>query len=171
MYINTKTNQYPYTLEQLIQDNPNTSFPDVISVAALSGYSLQQVSTCDKPPHDAVTHTVIESAPVNIAGEWHQQWQIVELDAKTQEDNLALLVKNIGKQVQKRLDAFAQERGYDNIMSACSYATSTDPVFAREGTYCIQLRDTTWRAFYNNFTQDIREYNEIEPLLPLAEWP
>ena len=50
--------------------------------------------------------------------------------------------------IQKALDAFAKTRGYDGIMSACSYANSTDSVFAGEAACCISLRDETWRQAY-----------------------
>ena len=36
------------------------------------------------------------------------------------------------KAVQEYMDATVQTRGYDNINSACSYATSTDAVFLAE---------------------------------------
>ena len=49
---------------------------------------------------------------------------------------------------QAALDAFAKTRGYDGIMSACSYYGSTDEQFAKEAEYCLDLRDRTWRKGY-----------------------
>ena len=46
--------------------------------------------------------------------------------------------------VQKALNSFAQQKGYDNIVSACSYVTSTNPQFAAEAAHCVKLRDETW---------------------------
>ncbi len=51
--------------------------------------------------------------------------------------------------IQTALDTFARTRGYDGILSACSYAASTDPSFAAEAAYCVSLRDATWRAAYD----------------------
>ena len=56
--------------------------------------------------------------------------------------------KQMTDAVQVALDNFAKTRGYDGIMSACSYGNSTDAQFKLEADYCIQLRDTTWRMGY-----------------------
>lgn len=50
--------------------------------------------------------------------------------------------------IQRRLDAFAQTRGYDGILSACTYAASAVAKFAAEGQTCVNLRDATWQAAY-----------------------
>lgn len=50
--------------------------------------------------------------------------------------------------IQQRLDAFAQERGYDNIISACSYFGSNNARFKAEADRAIQLRDDTWAICY-----------------------
>lgn len=79
---------------------------------------------------------------------------------------------------QSRLDQFAQHRGYDGILSLCSYATSSDPQFAAEGALGVQVRDETWRALYQ-ILADIKngqrpvpnDFSEIESELPTMEWP
>ena len=50
--------------------------------------------------------------------------------------------------VQKHLDDFARTRGYDGILSAATYATSTNPKFAVEGQYAMEARDATWVKCY-----------------------
>lgn len=79
---------------------------------------------------------------------------------------------------QKRLDDFARTRNYDNILSACTYATSTVPKFAAEGQYCVNARDSTWATLYQVLaevqagTRPMPSgFADIEPLLPVLEWP
>ena len=80
--------------------------------------------------------------------------------------------------VQRRLDRFAQERGYDNILSACTYAASSVPQFAQDGKTCVDARDHTWAALYELLAQVKlglvaipHSYEDVEPLLPLLVWP
>jgi len=54
---------------------------------------------------------------------------------------------------QGYLDNFAKSAGYDSILSACTYATSAVPKFAKEGQYCVTARDTTWSKAYEVLTQ------------------
>ena len=80
---------------------------------------------------------------------------------------------------QDALDAFARTRGYDGIMSACSYAGSTDAQFAAEAAYCMALRDRTWRAGYGILDavkageMPLPSEAEFLAMLPVADaaWP
>lgn len=67
---------------------------------------------------------------------------------------------------QKRLDKFAQERGYDSILSACSYSLSSIPRFALDAAHCVELRDKTW-AKVHSILKDLKE--EKRPMLPAAK--
>ena len=79
--------------------------------------------------------------------------------------------------IQKRLDDFAKTRGYDGIMSAATYATSTNPKFAMEGQYAVESRDDTWAEAYmilGHVLGGIRPMPSIEEVfqeLPELIWP
>lgn len=80
--------------------------------------------------------------------------------------------------VQNRLDTFAKTRNYDNILSACTYATDIDATFSAEGQYCVAGRGATWRKLYeilDEVNTGIRPeptcYADIEPELPALNWP
>ena len=79
--------------------------------------------------------------------------------------------------IQARLDRFAGTRGYDGILSACSYASSTNAKFQAEGQYCVSARDETWAACYAIMAEieaGVRAIPSLEELLaelPVLEWP
>lgn len=76
--------------------------------------------------------------------------------------------------VQNKLDSLAQAKGYDNIISACTYVNSTIPKFAQEANEFLILRDTAWDICYSILTEvesgsrAIPILNEIIAELPLA---
>lgn len=86
-------------------------------------------------------------------------------------------IKNqVVTRVQNNLDSFARTRGYDNIISACTYITSLVPQFAAEAQRCVQLRDSTWSACYSILeavqagTRTLPTVNEILAELPALTW-
>jgi hypothetical protein len=78
--------------------------------------------------------------------------------------------------VQARLDAFAQERGYDGILAACSYATSTNETYRADAETCTALRDATWTDFYavmaavQGGAAEMPTPEALEALLPTPKW-
>ena len=98
------------------------------------------------------------------------------------EDGVAVLpVPDVQAEIvlatQARLDDFAKTRGYDGILSACTYATSSVPKFMREGQDAVNARDATWAALYTIMGQvqagDLpmpSGFADVEPLLPVLEW-
>jgi hypothetical protein len=79
--------------------------------------------------------------------------------------------------VQGLLDDKARERMYDNILSACTYATSTNPKFQAEGQACVEWRDLVWAKCYELMGQveggtlPQPTVNELLDMLPTMEWP
>lgn len=79
--------------------------------------------------------------------------------------------------VQAFLDNKAKERNYDNILTACSYANSIDPIFQSEALACVAWRDNVWRTCYNilyEVTAGQRKIPTDEELLaelPELVWP
>ena len=87
------------------------------------------------------------------------------------------LIRRYTARVQRRLDDFARTKTYDSMLSACTYATSTDSVFAAEGQYCVSARDATWKAanvILNAVLtgeRPVPAWEEIEAELPELAWP
>ena len=98
--------------------------------------------------------------------------------AEYQAQEVARISANIVADTQARLDAFAKTRNYDGILSAASYAVSSNVQFAAEGRYCADARDATWAALYTIMAEvqgGTRPmptgYADIEADLPALGWP
>ena len=90
---------------------------------------------------------------------------------------LDILMAEYKAAVQKRLDDFARTRDYDSILSAASYATSTNPKYAVEGQYAVAARDATWGKYYEVLAADkagsrpMPTLDELLAELPVLAWP
>ena len=102
---------------------------------------------------DRVEEVLVDSLPPGFRnGEWlhdGENWSLDPLAAdEVQAREAQALQQMIVGATQVRLDGFAQTRGYDGILAACTYATSVIPQFQKEGQYAVSLRDATWAKLY-----------------------
>lgn len=178
LYINTKTLEYPLTERQIKERFSNVSFNQVFVPPA----DYAPVGRTDKPTFDAITHECKETTPAFSDGKWAQAWIVEALPSDVVEENKKAHLSRLRAQIiaaaQVRLDSFAQTRGYDGILSACSYATSTVPKFKAEGQYCVEARDVTWAKLSDMLaevevgTRPVPSgFADIEPELPALQWP
>ena len=78
--------------------------------------------------------------------------------------------------VQGHLDNVARTRNYENILSACTYATSLHAPFQAEGQACVEWRDNVWLHCYQvmyqaiNGTIPIPTEAELIAQLPTIAW-
>jgi len=157
---------------------PNISFPaggPTDEFLAEKGYAKVSVFK----DHDRATQKLVGAAPY-----YEAPWvYTVVVEAKTAEEMAAeaaakvkALQDSIVNAVQKRLDDFARAKNYDGILSAATYATSTNAVFQAEGQRAVQLRDDTWQALYNILGQVatqgrvVTSFEDIEGDLPVLSW-
>lgn len=86
-------------------------------------------------------------------------------------------VAGLNSAVRLHLDQVAKSRGYDNIVSLCSYATSTVAKYAAEGQAGVEWRDAVWVKCYEVLAEveaGLREQPTVEQLiaeLPAFVWP
>jgi hypothetical protein len=63
-------------------------------------------------------------------------------------------LKHLSSVVRMHMHTKVQEKDYDNIISACSYISSTNDQFREEAQKCIEWRDNVWEMFHA-ITQDV----------------
>ena len=105
-------------------------------------------------------------------------WDGEKFTTPTKPFEEAQFVEEVRVATQARLDAFAQTRNYDGVLSACTYATSAVLKFKTEGQYCVNARDTTWASVYQIMVE-VKEGTrpmpgsvaEVMDLLPGLSWP
>lgn len=109
MYVkisNGNVEKYPYSINELKQDNPQTSFPLEINETVLAEWNVIPVRSIPPPQVDAIYQTLIENPPKYINGEWVQDWFLTNatneeiLQRKTQYNEIA---------TQNRLEAYRNE--------------------------------------------------------------
>ena len=92
------------------------------------------------------------------------------------EEQQAAMQKTYTDAIQARLDSFAQTRGYDSIMSVCSYFGSANPRFKAEADRAIMLRDATWVKCYEILAEVLAGQRQVPTLeeivseLPVLTW-
>jgi len=174
---------FPYENEEYFLDFPQTS-SKYNSLEETPGYLLNevgifQVEETEKPTAEFDEEVEAGQPAYNENSlHWVETWVVRpstegELLAKQQG-----LKSKITAQVQKRLDDFAKTRDYDGILSATTYASSTNPKFAAEAAYCLSARDATWTKMYELLDEVLEgtrplplSIADIETELPTLEWP
>jgi len=157
---------------------PDTSFPAMLTDEHITPFGYA-VLNYDLPSPIPGRYQKTASAPVQLVeGKYHAQWTVVDMTSDEIIAFDARIQREIVNQTQSRLDDFAQTRGYDGIMSACTYSDSSIPAFSTEGKYAVIARDTTWAALYTLLAEVERGtkpkptgYADVEALLPSLIWP
>ena len=67
--------EYPYSIQQLKNDNPNTSFPDILDNESLSLWNVFPVIRTDKPIVN-YNQDIEEGIPKKVNNQWEQVWEV-----------------------------------------------------------------------------------------------
>ena len=118
---------------------------DVANPAGLLALGVKPF-TEDALPVDATGWPYLPGEPVDVetATKVRRTWpnSVPDVDGSAAHQ-LQIITQYIGG-VQAALDATAQSWGYDSLVSAASYATSTNAQFRMEATALISWRDAVW---------------------------
>lgn len=165
--------------------NPHTAFPAVLTDEVLASFGYANV-VYEAHPVAPYGQRVVEHPPIEIDGVWKVLCTLEPMNDKELDMHKACIKSDISNAVQQRLDTFAQTRGYDNINSAASYATSVLPAtpspaetrIHAEGVYASTIRIQTWAALETYFDEvdavvvpHPETYADVEPHLPVLAWP
>jgi len=101
---------------------------------------------------------VYEGVPDIVDGVAMQKWVIADKPLAQYQDEKKQAIEQA---VQTMLDTEAQTAGYDNIISACSYATSTGS-FGAEGQSFVDWRDSCWTMAFS-IQQEVLAGTRVEP--------
>lgn len=174
---NGAVSKYPYSVADLKRENPNTSFPQSLTNSDLEAFGVFVVYNTTMPQVTAL-QVAEEKTPVFNNNRWEQQWSVRNKTSEELDSYKQALIAEVTARTQQRLDSFAQTRGYDGILSACTYVSSTAQKFQVEGQYCVESRDATWAKLYEIMAEVEagtrpmpNSYADIEGDLPALVWP
>lgn len=105
--------EYPYSIGKLRKENPNISFPRVISVETLAAHGVYSVTNASRPSYDARTQTVaLSSAPTKVGSDWTIGWVVSDKSA----EEIQTYDDSAGKSVRQQRDKLLSECDWVVIM-------------------------------------------------------
>lgn len=79
---------YPFSMNSLASEYPDTSFPENITTIHLQDYEIYTVNDVVKPSHENYIKLITEGIPELILGEYHQTWNVEAAPAEYTETNI-----------------------------------------------------------------------------------
>jgi uncharacterized protein (UPF0297 family) len=146
---------YPQRIDvpeaEMIADFANRPLSD-LQLAELTGFYKSFPRESRIPEFDFETQRVSQEGTEVINGLTYKKWVVTQKSAEELEELRVRKEKEFQNSViskaSENLNSFARERGYDGILSVCSYVSSTNPRYVTDATVAIQLRDATWDKLY-----------------------
>lgn len=80
---------YPYTIQQMIDDNPTISFPVPTPDSLAAEYNVFPVEATPQPSYDPMTQNLNMVNPIKQGGVWTQQWTVTPATPAEQAERLA----------------------------------------------------------------------------------
>lgn len=177
MLINTKTQTQVWE-HDFRASHPDTSFPAILTDEVIRPFGYAVLHYDLPTPAVNCYQKLIDAVPIEVDGKWQAQYGVKDMSPEEISSVDASIQAEIVNNTQSRLDKFAATKGYDSILSACTYADSSNPSFASDGKYAVKARDTTWTILYTLLAEveagtkpKPNGFADIEALLPELKWP
>jgi len=95
--------EYPYSIEKLRSDNPETSFPVVMNDSELSEWGVYPVTEEAAPAFNEATEQLEQTQPKFINGVWVAGWMIATASTEEQAKRTAEKIEWAEKNIQSAL--------------------------------------------------------------------
>lgn len=176
-YINTQTNQYPISEQEIRNQYPNTSFANPF--VAPSEYAV--VFQAPAPAYDTLTQSVREIQPVLVNDKYQQAWEVYDLTPEQVASNQAAaqqaLINQYNAALDKHLDTTAQSKRYTDRFT-CAIRAGFQGPYQAEGLAFGQWMDTCNQLAYQMLAEIeagtrpmFASTDEFIAALPLMIWP
>jgi hypothetical protein len=167
---------YPYSIQRLKLDNPNTSFPETITEDVFNGLNVYIVTESPKPIYNILTHRAVENNPVLVDNIWTQVWEVVSLPPEDIEIQKQVLRIEYDGYLMSHLNLTAQSKGYDNRITCALRAGFLGPYHAEGLAFATWMDTCNYQAFQMLQRIELGEIaiptrEEFINSLPLMVWP
>lgn len=143
-YIKKSDRTYPITESEIRASFPEISFG--FPFVPPSDYA--EVQPTEIPSYDLNSQIVVGKQPKLYRGVFKENWEVQDLDPATAQANAQRRIEELKtlfiSEIQIHMDQTAREKGYDSILSACSYSNSLIPTFKEESDAASVWRDQVW---------------------------
>lgn len=98
MYVKIKNGvveKYPYSTDNFRRDNPNISFPQVLSKELLESYGVYSVIEADRPETDSSSYAVKRHLPELVDGQYTILWDVIQKTSAQLADELELKKEHV----------------------------------------------------------------------------
>lgn len=95
--------EYPYSIEKLRSDNPETSFPVVMNEEELKTWSVYPVTEEAAPAFNEATEQLEQTQPKFLNGVWVAGWMIATASTEEQAKRTAEKIEWAEKNIQSAL--------------------------------------------------------------------
>jgi hypothetical protein len=133
MYLRIINNEinYPYSLQKLREDNPNTSFPSEMTESLMNEFNLFEVRQTPKP--NDYTKNISEGTPILVEGVYYQNWESVNAN----QSEINLRIENKWEEIRELRNELLKECDWTQLGDI---PESTKEIWT---TYRQSLRDIT----------------------------